>query len=545
MNKINIPADGSAGFIAHWKEDLLSGFIVSLIALPLCLGIAMASGVPPMAGIMAGVIGGLFVSLSSGSHLTINGPAAGLAIIVLSSIEGFKKMAPQGLSPEQVELFAYQCTLAVGIGCGVLQLLFGFVKAGFLSNFFPSSVVHGMLAAIGIMIFAKQFHTAVGVKREGTEMLEIIAEIPKSILNMNPDVAIIAIISFAILIGIPMVKNKYISHLPAPLLVILVAIPLGHFFDLETVHKYLFLNGHEYTLGPKFLVNIPENFMDGIVFPRFDYLFTGFGIQMMITYSLVASLESLLTAAAIDKLDPYRRITNYNKELFAKGGGNILSSAIGGLPIIAEVVRSSANVNNGAKTRWANFYHGIFLLIFVVFLGKIIHQIPLAALAAMLMVTGYRLAAPKEFAKTHKVGKEQLAIFVSTVIFTLATDLLIGILVGIVVKLVIHLINGVPLKSLFKPFFTMEIIDEEHYVIDVEHSAIFSNFMSLKKHLEGLPSGKKITIDFTNTKLVDHSVRSHLHELAEAYHRKGGEFYIIGLDNHTSLSDHPRATVKR
>ncbi|MBP7510441.1 MAG: SulP family inorganic anion transporter, partial [Bacteroidia bacterium] len=161
MNKINIPADGSAGFIAHWKEDLLSGFIVSLIALPLCLGIAMASGVPPMAGIMAGVIGGLFVSLSSGSHLTINGPAAGLAIIVLSSIEGFKKMAPQGLSPEQVELFAYQCTLAVGIGCGVLQLLFGFVKAGFLSNFFPSSVVHGMLAAIGIMIFAKQFHTAV------------------------------------------------------------------------------------------------------------------------------------------------------------------------------------------------------------------------------------------------------------------------------------------------------------------------------------------------------------------------------------------------
>ncbi|MBP7512879.1 MAG: SulP family inorganic anion transporter, partial [Bacteroidia bacterium] len=386
---------------------------------------------------------------------------------------------------------------------------------------------------------------AVGVKPEGTEMLEIIAEIPKSILNMNPDVAIIAIISFAILIGIPMVKNKYISHLPAPLLVILVAIPLGHFFDLETVHKYLFLNGHEYTLGPKFLVNIPENFMDGIVFPRFDYLFTGFGIQMMITYSLVASLESLLTAAAIDKLDPYRRITNYNKELFAKGGGNILSSAIGGLPIIAEVVRSSANVNNGAKTRWANFYHGIFLLIFVVFLGKIIHQIPLAALAAMLMVTGYRLAAPKEFAKTHKVGKEQLAIFVSTVIFTLATDLLIGILVGIVVKLVIHLINGVPLKSLFKPFFTMEIIDEEHYVIDVEHSAIFSNFMSLKKHLEELPSGKKITIDFTNTKLVDHSVRSHLHELAEAYHRKGGEFYIIGLDNHTSLSDHPRATVKR
>ncbi|MDZ4666355.1 MAG: SulP family inorganic anion transporter [bacterium] len=545
MRIINIPADGLAGLKKHWKDDLLSGFIISLIALPLCLGIAMASGVPPMAGILAGIIGGLFVSLTSGSQLTINGPAAGLAVIVLMSIEGFKKMAPAGFTPEQVEMFAYQCTLAVGVGCGVLQLLFGFVKAGFLSNFFPSSVVHGMLAAIGIMIFTKQFHTALGVKPQSSEMLGIIAEIPNSIMNMNPDVFIIALVSLAILIGLPMVKNKFINRLPAPLIVILVTIPLGHFFDLETVHKYLFLNGHEYALGPKFLVNLPENFLDGIVLPRFDYLFTGFGIQMMITYSLVASLESLLTAAAIDKLDPYKRNSNFNRELFAKGSGNMLSSFLGGLPIIAEVVRSSANVNNGAKTRWANFYHGLFLLIFVLFLGKVIHQIPLAALAAMLMVIGYRLAAPKEFAKTHKVGKEQLAIFVATILFTLATDLLIGILAGIVVKLIIHVINGVPLKSLFKPFFTMEVVDDEHYIIDVEHSAIFSNFMSLKKQLDSLPEGKKITIDFTNTKLVDHSVRSHLSELAEAYHRKNGEFIIIGLDNHTSLSNHPTATVKK
>ncbi|OYU95586.1 MAG: sulfate transporter [Bacteroidetes bacterium B1(2017)] len=545
MNKLIAPADGLAGLKKHWKDDLLSGFIISLIALPLCLGIAMASGVPPMAGIIAGIIGGLFVSLSSGSHLTINGPAAGLAVIVLMSMEGFKKMAPAGLTPEQVEMFAYQCTLGVGIGCGILQLMFGFVKAGFISNFFPSSVVHGMLAAIGIMIFSKQIHTAVGVKPEGKEMLEIIMEIPHSIMNMNPDVALIALISIAILIGLPKVKNKYVKMLPAPLIVIMVAIPLGHYFDLETVHKYLFLNGHEYTLGPKFLVNIPANIMDGIVMPRFDFLFTGFGIQMMITYSLVASLESLLTAKAIDKMDPYKRESNYNRELFAKGSGNILSSLIGGLPIIAEVVRSSANVNNGAKTRWANFFHGAFLLIFVVFLGDIIHQIPLSALAAMLMVTGYRLASPGEFAKTLKVGKEQLTIFITTIVFTLATDLLIGIAAGILAKLIIHAINGVPLKSLFKPFFTMVIEDDDHYMIDVEHSAIFSNFMSLKKHLEGLPPGKKITLDFSETKLVDHSVREHLHDLELAYERTGGEFIIVGLDDHTSLSDHPHSTVKK
>ena len=540
---MNIPADGIAGLKQNWKDDLLSGFVISLIALPLCLGIALASGVPPMAGIIAGIVGGLILSLTSGSHLTINGPAAGLAVIVLMSMEGFKKMAPAGLTPEQVEMFAYQCTLAVGVGCGILQLLFGLVKAGILSNFFPSSVVHGMLAAIGIMIFAKQFHTAVGVKPEAKEMLEVIAAIPHSLMNMNPDVAIISLVSLVILIGLPMIKNKYVKMLPAPLLVVLVAIPLGHYFDLEHEHKYLFLDSHEYNLGPKFLVTLPANVMDGIVMPRFDYLFTGFGFQMMITYALVASLESLLTASAIDKLDPYKRHSNFNRELFAKGSGNILSSFFGGLPIIAEVVRSSANVNNGAKTRWANFFHGAFLLAFILFLSQFIHQIPLAALASMLMVTGYRLASPKEFAKTYHVGREQLIIFISTILVTLATDLLVGIGAGVLVKLIIHMVNGVPFKSLFKPFLTIDENGDE-YLIDVEHSAIFSNYIGLKKQLEALPRGKKITVDFSNARLVDHSVMEHIHELANRYKQNGGSFDIIGLDNHKPLSAHPFATRK-
>ena len=541
--KNKIPADGLVGLKENWKSDLLSGFIISLIALPLCLGIAMASGVPPMAGIIAGIVGGLILSLTSGSHLTINGPAAGLAIIVLMSIEGFRKMAPAGLSPEEIEMFAYQCTLAVGLGCGVLQLIFGFVKAGVLSNFFPSSVVHGMLAAIGLMIFAKQFHTAVGVKPQGKEMLDIIAEIPNSIMHLNPEVTIIALISLLILIGLPMIKNKYVKMIPAPLLVILIAIPLGHYFDLEHEHKYLFLDGHEYSLGPKFLVSLPNNILDGIIFPRFDYLFTSFGFQMMITYSLVASLESLLTAAAIDKLDPFKRVSNFNRELFAKGSGNIISSLIGGLPIIAEVVRSSANVNNGAKTRWANFFHGGFLLIFILFLGSMIHQIPLSALAAMLIVTGYRLASPKEFRKTYHAGKEQLLIFVATIIATLATDLLVGIAVGILVKLIIHMVNGVPFKSLFKPFLTINETGD-NYVIDVEHSAIFSNYIGLKKQLDALPRRKNITIDFTNAKLIDHTVMEHLHELATKYREDGGLFSIVGLNAHKPLSAHPHSTRK-
>jgi MFS superfamily sulfate permease-like transporter len=543
--KLEIPKDYIPGLKQNWKNDLLSGFIISLIALPLCLGIAMASGVPPMAGIIAGIIGGLVLSLTSGSYVTINGPAAGLAIIVLMSMEGFKKMAPAGLSPEQVDMFAYQCTLAVGVGCGVLQLLFGLVKAGVLSNFFPSSVVHGMLAAIGIMIFSKQIHTALGVKPQGKEMLEIIGEIPHSILNMNPDVVIISLVSLSILIGLPMIKNKYVKMLPAPLIVVLIAIPLGHYFDLEHEHTYLFLDSHQYTLGPKFLVSLPANVLDGIIFPRFDMLFTGFGIQMVITYALVASLESLLTAAAIDKLDPYKRESNFNRELFAKGSGNILSSMIGGLPMIADVVRSSANLNNGAKTRWSNFFHGMFLLIFVVFLGTMIHQIPLAALAAMLMVTGYRLASPKEFLKTYHIGKEQLFIFVSTIIVTIATDLLYGIAAGILIKFIIHTINGVPLKSLFKPFLTINEIDDTHYVIDVNHSAIFSNYIGLRKQIDALPKGKNIIVDFTNAKLVDHTVMENMYEMAHKYEDNGGTFKLIGFDSHKPLSAHPHASRKK
>jgi len=515
----------------HWKADLSAGFIISLIALPLCLGIAMASGLPPMAGLIAGIVGGLFLSLTGGSHLTINGPAAGLAVIVLTSMEGFKQMAPAGLTPEQIEHFAYQNTLAVGLACGALQILFGFAKAGVLSSFFPSSVVHGMLAAIGIMIFSKQIHVALGVKPEAKEMLEIIAAIPSSIMHLNPHIAIISLVSLVILIGHPYLKNKYLKMIPAPLAVVLIAIPLGHYFNLEAETKYL--------------VSVPAHISDGIVFPDFSNLLTPFGIQMIVTYALVASLESLLTAAAIDRLDPEKRTSDFNRELFSKGSGNILSSFFGGLPIIAEVVRSSANINNGAKSPWANFFHGMFLLIFVVFLGGIIHQIPLSALAAMLMVTGYRLASPQSFIHTYKIGKEQLIIFVSTIIFTLVVDLLVGILTGILVKLLIHIMNGLPLKSIFKPFLTIDKTDENTYHVEVLYSAVFSNFIGFKKKIMSLPSGKTIEIDFANTILVDHTVMENLKEMKSKYEENGGRFEILGLEEHKSLSNHHVSARKK
>jgi MFS superfamily sulfate permease-like transporter len=543
---LETPADGLTGLKKFWKKDILSGFIISMIALPLCLGIALASGVPPMAGLIAGIVGGLFLSVFSGSYVTINGPAAGLAVIVLASVEGFRQMAPSGMDAAQTGLFAYQCTLGVGVACGLLQIVFGFVKAGVLSNFFPSSVVHGVLASIGIMIFAKQCHTALGVKPHSTDMLSVIMEIPQSIVNLNPEVALIALVSLVILIGLPMLKSKHLKFIPAPLLVIVIAIPMGHYFDLGHEHKYLFLNGQEYTIGPRYLVALPERILDGIIFPRFDYLFTAFGMQMVITYALVASLESLLTTAAVDRLDPFKRKSDFNRELFSKGAGNILSSSIGGLPIIAEVVRSSANIHNGAVTRWSNFFHGLFLLVFVVFLSQVIHQIPLAALAAMLMVIGYRLASPREFYKTLRIGKEQLIIFLSTILVTLTTDLLIGIFAGIFVKLIIHSYYGVPVSKLFKPFLTIQIDEDTNtWKVDVEHSAIFSNFMGLRKKLQEIPPGKHVIIDLDKATLVDNTVMEGLFELAEEYKAGGGSFVIRGLQGHKPFSSHRFASRRK
>ena len=429
-SQVASPKPGIAGLIENWRSDLLSGFLVFLIALPLCLGIAMASGFPPMAGIISAIIGGLLVSRVSGSYVTINGPAAGLIVVILDAVQSLG---------EGDAMAGYRFTLAAIVMASVLQVLMGVFKAGKLSAFFPTSVVHGMLAAIGIIIMAKQFHTLVGVKPEADSLIGTIAEIPHSIIEMNPEVSIIGLFGLALMIAWALIKNKYLKMIPAPILVVMIGLALGQYFDLDHVHKYLFLPDaeilphHEFTVGPKFLVSVPEHFMAGFYFPDFSKIATYEFWIAVVSICLVGSLESLLSAAAVDKLDPYKRDSDLNRDLTAVGVGNIASGMIGGLPMIAEIVRSSANINNGAKTGWANFFHGAFLLIFVALFPRLIHEIPLASLAALLVFTGFRLASPKEFAKTLEVGLDNFVIFLATIIGVLATDLLIGVAIGIVV----------------------------------------------------------------------------------------------------------------
>jgi MFS superfamily sulfate permease-like transporter len=326
-----------------------------------------------------------------------------------------------------------------------------------------------------------------------------------------------------------------------------VAVPLGMAFDLSHEHTYSFL-GHDYSLSERFLVDVPANMFNAITFPDFEALASAAGWKWVVMFALIGSLESLLSAKAIDMLDPWhQRKTNLDRDMLAIGVGNTLSASIGGLPMISEIVRSKANIDNGAKTRFAELWHGMFLLLFVALLPGLIHRIPLAALAAMLVYTGFRLASPREFVNVYKIGKEQLVIFASTMVAVLATDLLIGIGIGIGVKMFIHVLHGAPVRSLFRPYLDVEEQAKNTVVIHARHSAVFSNWIPFKRQIEhvGLVRRNNVVVDLSNTHLVDHSVMEKLHEMQREFHREGLTLEVTGLDEHILFSDHELSARKR
>jgi MFS superfamily sulfate permease-like transporter len=537
-----IPRGDLAGFVKYLRYDLVSGFLVFLIALPLCLGIALACGYPAVAGVFTAIVGSLITTFISNSELTIKGPAAGLIVVALGTITEFGFTGGQDPA---ADMQAYRMALAVGVAAGVLQILFGLVRAGMLGDFFPSSAVHGMLAAIGIIIILKQLPITLGENIKG-EPLEIIGQLPEMLVNLNPEIAITGLVSLLILFGMPMLKNKWAKMIPAPLVVLLVAVPMGMYFDLSHEHTYS-LFGHTYALGERFLVSVPANLFGAIALPDFSALAQPMAWKWVIMFSLIGSLESMLSAKAIDMLDPWKRKTNMNRDLVAVGVANTAAAMIGGLPMISEIVRSKANIDSGARTRFADLWHGVFLLGFVALVPMLIHRIPLAALAAMLVYTGYRLASPKEFINVYRIGREQLVIFVVTVVAVLATDLLIGIAIGIGVKFLIHLLNGVPPRSLFKPYLDVEVRDENTVVISARESATFANWIPFRRQIEqyGLVQRNNVVLDLGGTKMVDHSVMERLHELELDFEQAGLQLEVLGLGSHQQLSSHPRATRLR
>ena len=520
-----IPKDGWEGLKENFFKDATSGFVVFLLALPLSLGIAGASGFPPVMGVVTAIIGGLLATFFTGSQLAIKGPAAGLIVIVAEAVSEF------GGGTE-----GWKLALGVMMVAGICQILFGILKWGKFVDIFPLSAVHGMLAAIGLIIIAKQIPVLLNVDpalTAGKGPFALYGAIPHFFANLDPKVSIIGGVSLAIMMGWGFIKNPILKKIPAPLLVLVFAIPTSLYLNLGS-------NAPAYTLVK--VGKIAEQV--GINVSMHGVSHVAVFIKFVLMVALVGSLESLLTVKAIDMLDPWKRKSHPNRDLIAVGICNTLAAVLGGPPMISEVARSSANVAQGGRTRWANFFHGGFLLVSVLFAYPLLEQIPKAALAAMLIAVGIKLAHPKEFIYTYKIGPEQLAIFLTTIFFTLFEDLLVGIGAGMLLKALIHIFRGASLKSLFKSGALVTESGDE-ITVNLGEAAVFTNYLGIKTVLDGIPAGKNVRIEINQTKLVDHSVMENLHLFEQDHQRTGGRVELVGLEHFTPASDHPMAARHR
>lgn len=519
------PKDGISGLKENFVQDASSGFIVFLLALPLSLGIAKASEFPPIMGLITAIIGGMVVSFFAGSRLTIKGPAAGLIVIVAGAVNEFGGGE-----------MGWHLALGAMVVAGILQILLGLFKLGKLMDFFPLSAIHGMLASIGLIIIAKQIPVLLDVNpvlSQGKDPVALFASIPEFLMNWDPKATLIGLISLIIMMGWPKIKHRIFKKIPAPLVVLAIAIPAELLLDFQST-------------APRYALVQVGNLLDNI---NFNVSFEGVTqtstfVKYVLMFALIGSLESLLTVKAMDMLDPFHRKSNANKDLIAIGIGNTLVAILGGLPMISEVARSSANISNGAKTRWANFFHGFFILICVLMASDFIEYIPNAALAAMLITVGIKLAHPKEFLRTLEKGKEQLLIFLVTIIVTLTVDLLAGIGAGILTEISVNIFNGKQLSTLFKAP-TEVSFTEDAYLVEISHAAVFSNFLGIKRKLDAIPPAFPVTIDLSKTKLVDHSVMENLEQFKQEYEREGGTVTIRGLQEHEAVSSHKSAAQKR
>ena len=480
------------------KHDLPASIVVFFVAVPLCLGIALASGAPLFAGIIAGIVGGIVVGVASGSPLGVSGPAAGLAVIVLTSI------ATLGGS--------WGSFLLAVVLAGIIQLILGYAKAGFIAYFFPSSVIKGMLTGIGLLIILKQIPHALGWDKdtEGDDAFlqkdgeNTFSEIFKALEFVTPGALLIAAISLGILIFWDKVltkKHKIFGMLNGPLVVVVLGI----------VMNYLYQNGAlNFSLAADQVVNIPvpENlagFFAQFTLPDFSAITNWQVWKIAFVLAIVASLETLLCVEATDKLDPYKRVTPTNRELKAQGLGNVLSGLIGGLPVTQVIVRSSANISFGGKTKMSTILHGVFLLISALTIANVLNMIPLASLAAILLMVGYKLAKPALFKQMYKLGGEQFVPFAVTVIVILLTDLLTGIIAGMVMGGFYALRHSYRNSHYMKEVVTSENgINTYHLVLAEEVS--FFNKASVIRELEEIPENSKVIIDCTNSKSIDYDV---------------------------------------
>jgi MFS superfamily sulfate permease-like transporter len=481
----------------EFKSDLPASIVVFFVAVPLCLGIALASGAPLFSGIIAGIVGGIIVGIASGSPLGVSGPAAGLAVIVLTAIGS---------------IGSFPAFLLAVVIAGIIQLSLGFAKAGFIAYFFPSSVIKGMLTGIGLLIILKQIPHALGWDKdvEGDDAFlqadgqNTFSEIAKALDFITPGAVLIAAISLAILILWDTVltkKHKIFQLIQGPIVVVILGIVMNYLFKTGTL---------DFSLADDQVVRLPvaknlNEFFNQFTFPDFSAITNLEVWKAGVVMAIVASLETLLCVEATDKMDPDKRVTPTNRELKAQGLGNIVSGLIGGLPITQVIVRSSANINFGGKTKLSAILHGVFLLISAITIAGLLNMIPLASLAAILLMVGYKLAKPMLFKQMYKLGWEQFIPFVATIIGILLTDLLKGITIGICVGIFYTLRHSFRNSHYMKETVTTEEGHEVHHLVLAEEVSFF-NKASVIKELEEIPKNSKVIIDCTRSKSIAYDV---------------------------------------
>lgn len=506
------------------KENFPSGLVVFLVALPLCLGIALASGAPPLSGIIAGIVGGLVVGSISNSNISVSGPAAGLTAIVLTAI---------------TDLGAFELFLCAGIIAGLLQLVLGFIRAGSISNYFPNNVIEGMLAAIGIIIILKQIPHALGFDKdyEGHESIfdnglnfGYFTELFGAI---QPGAIIITLISVAILITwdkVPALKR--IKMLPGALVAVVTGIILNQIFKMT---------GSSLEIQTQHLVSLPvpqsfDDFKNLVTMPDFNG-FTNPKVWIAgATIAIVASIETLLCIEASDRLDVQRRITDTNLELKAQGIGNLISSFIGGLPMTSVVVRSSANANSGATSKLSTIIHGILLLICVLSIPVVLNLIPLATLAAVLIMVGYKLAKPATFKHFWHLGKFQFIPFIATVVAVVATDLLKGVGIGLAIS-VFYILQGNMKRAYYLSREKLDDADEIKMKLAEEVS--FLNKAAIKKTLKNIQPNSKVIIDARETSYIATDVLEMIQDFANI-RAKEEDITVELLGFKTSYRDYER-----
>jgi MFS superfamily sulfate permease-like transporter len=531
-------------FIGDLPKNIFSGFVVSLIALPLGLGLAIASEAPPIAGIIAAIAGGMVVSILGGSHLTITGPGNGLVIVILSAIVGLG----EGETYKEIIASGYLYTLAAIMLSGLLLFLFGLFRLGALSEFFPSSALQGMLAAIGVGILAKQFHVMLGFTDVKGNTIDQLVLIPYSVNNLlsSPSSEIIlasgiGVLSLVFLFLYTRVRNPIFQLIPAPMWVVIVSIGVMYYYELVLKTPAV--------LGSNLMITLPDNLMASLPRPNFSKLLSSDFIGHTLSITLVAVIESLLSIKAVDKLDPLKRRSNINKDLKALGIATGISGFLGGLNVVTVIARSSVNANNGGNNRSANFFHAAFLVVFILLFSQQIQKIPMPALAAILVYTGYRLATPKNLFSIYKIGKEQAFIFLTTLVATLLTSLTAGIVLGILATILVHFfLNKSAVlfsRNWLKPNVLMYLEEETgNYYVSVKNFCSFLNFFKLKAKLDEIPPSAHAIVDFSLCEFVDHTVMEGLNDYSRTFSRKGGFFEIIGLDIHVAKTEHPFAIRK-